>query len=173
MCSVAAPGPAPALGWARAGHTAIQSDKPGGSVTVGGCLVCIIQQLGLGGQTTALTEEGLPICEVFAPLLEHSMHHPHVCQQGLVPGGGVVTFSALKHLLLMHRLPVCPQVGKIVGTIITIFTLEDLDTRMILFVMLQLLTLSLEGLMVTLIARNSISCNPCHLICMNTMSNFL
>ena len=135
--------------------------------------MCIMQDLGLGGQTTALTEEGLPICEVFAPLLEHSMHHPHVGQQGLVPGGGVVTFSALKHFPLMHRLPVCPQVGKIVGTIITIFTLEDLDTRMILFVMLQLLTLSLEGLMVTLIARYSISCNSCHLICMNTVSNFL
>ena len=88
---MAAPGSAPALAWARAGHTAIQSDKPGGRVTVGGCLVCIIQQLGLGGQTTALTQEGLTICEVFAPLLEHSMHHPHVCQQGLVPFGGVVT----------------------------------------------------------------------------------
>ena len=40
---------------------------------------------------TAITEEGLPICEVFAPLLKHSMYHPHVCQQGLVPFGGVVT----------------------------------------------------------------------------------
>ena len=85
---------------------------------------------GEGGEGALVAKELLTLRVVLALLLELSVPGPHVKEEGLIPGGRVVTLITLQPPLLVPRPHVVVEVGLVVRPVLTVAAVEDLTAWM-------------------------------------------
>ena len=100
-------------------------------------LVLLKLQLRECGEGTLVTEIFLAVTEVLALFLENSVFLSLVFVEQGVPGGPPVTQLTLQPSLLVLRRLVRVEVGQVVGPVLAVLAVEDIFTRVNLFVVSQ------------------------------------